>query len=90
MKRFLFAVAFCAVLLALTACSSKLTEDNLQKIHSGMTTNEVKATLGAPTNAQSSVFLGSTCTIYTYHTDKSDVQISFLNNKVLSTEGDFK
>jgi len=79
-----------ATVLALTACSSKLTEENLQKIHSGMTIDEVKAILGSPTDVQSADMLGFKSTSYTYHTKTSDVKIVFLNDKVMSTEGDFK
>jgi len=79
-----------ATALFLTACGSKLTEDNLQKIHNGMTTDEVKAILGTPTDVQSSGALGITGTTFTYHTSTSDVKITFLNEKVIATEGDFK
>jgi outer membrane protein assembly factor BamE (lipoprotein component of BamABCDE complex) len=78
-----------ATLLLLTACS-KLTEDNLQKIHNGMTTDEVKAILGAPTDTQSGSALGISGTTYVYHTSASDVKITFLNDKVIATEGEFK
>jgi hypothetical protein len=79
-----------AMVLLLTACGSKLTEDNLQKIHNGMTTNEVKAILGSPNDVQSSGALGITGTTYTYHAGSSDVKITFLNDKVIATEGEFK
>ena len=76
--------------IALAACS-KLTEDNLQKVHNGMTTDEVKAILGEPTSSQTSSALGIISgTTYIYHTDKSDVKITFVNDKVITTEGDFK
>ncbi len=79
-----------AALLLLTACS-RLTEANLEKIHNGMSPDEVKAILGDPTSSQSSNTLGIISgTTYTYHTDKSDVTITFLNDKVIATEGDFK
>ncbi len=55
-----------------------------------MTTDEVKAILGSPTDAQSGDMLGIKGTSYTYHTATSDVKITFLNDKVISTEGDFK
>ena len=85
-----FVAAFLAVtLLSLTACS-KLTEDNLQKVHNGMTTTEVKAILGDPTSSQTGGVLGITGTTYTYHTDTSDVKITFLDDKVVTTSGDFK
>ncbi len=78
-----------AALLLVTACS-QLTEDNLQKIHNGMTTDEVKAILGEPTNVQASGVLGITGSTFTYHSGSSDVKITFLNDKVVTTEGDFK
>jgi SmpA / OmlA family len=76
--------------LALAACS-RLTEDNLQKIHNGMTTSEVKAILGEPTTSQTGSALGLISgTTYTYHTEKSDVKITFVDDKVMATEGDFQ
>jgi hypothetical protein len=79
-----------STILLLTACS-KLTEDNLQKIQPGMTTAEVKAILGEPTSSQTGNMLGLVSgTTYVYHTDKSDVKISFVNDKVVTTEGNFQ
>jgi outer membrane protein assembly factor BamE (lipoprotein component of BamABCDE complex) len=78
-----------AALLLLTACS-KLTETNLEKIHNGMTTDEVKAILGNPTDTQSGSVIGISGTTYVYHTSTSDVKITFLNDKVIATEGEFK
>ncbi len=79
----------CALLL--TACGSKLTEDNLQKIHNGMTTVEVKNILGEPTSSQTGSALGLISgTTYLYHTATSDVKITFLNDQVIATEGEFK
>jgi len=74
----------------LTACS-RLTEDNLQKIHNGMTTADVKAILGEPTNSQTGSALGIISgTTYIYHTSTSDVKITFVDDKVIATEGEFK
>jgi len=78
-----------AALLLVAACS-RLTEEKLQKIHNGMTTAEVKAILGDPTKTESSGVLGITGTTYTYHSGSSDVKITFLNDKVMATEGEFK
>jgi hypothetical protein len=86
-RTLLFAVP---ALFLLTACS-RLTEDNLQKVHNGMTTTEVKAILGEPTSSATSSALGIiTGTTYTYHSGSSDVKVTFLNDKVIATEGDFK
>ena len=76
--------------LLVTACS-RLTEANLQKVQNGMTTDEVKAILGDPTSSQTGSALGIVSgTTYVYHTDTSDVKITFVNDKVIATEGDFK
>ncbi len=81
---------FIPAILVLAACS-KLTEENLQKVHTGMTTAEVEAILGKPTNSSTSnsfnILSGTT---YTYHTDTSDVKITFVNDKVIATDGNFK
>jgi hypothetical protein len=89
MKNIHAALLAVAALLLVAACS-RLTEDNLEKVHNGMTTTEVKAILGDPTSVQASGVLGITGTTYTYHTGSSDVKITFLNDKVMATEGDFK
>ncbi len=75
--------------IALAACS-RLTQDNLEKVHNGMTTDEVKATLGEPTSSSSGSFLGQSGTEFVYHTDKSDVKIDFVNDKVIATQGSFQ
>jgi hypothetical protein len=79
-----------ATLVLVTACS-RLTEDNLQMVHNGMSTADVKAILGEPTSSETSSALGIISgTTYTYHTNASDVKITFVNDKVVATEGDFK
>jgi outer membrane protein assembly factor BamE (lipoprotein component of BamABCDE complex) len=88
-SRAALAVAASSILL-LTACS-RLTEDNLQKVHNGMTTAEVKAILGDPTSSDTGSALGIVSgTTYVYHTSTSDVKITFVNDKVIATEGEFK
>jgi hypothetical protein len=79
-----------AALVLVTACS-RLTEENLQKVHNGMTTAEVKAILGDPTSSQTGSALGIISgTTYLYHTNTSDVKITFVDDKVIATEGEFK
>ncbi|MCE0483020.1 MAG: outer membrane protein assembly factor BamE [Methylacidiphilales bacterium] len=78
-----------AAVVLLAGCS-RLTEANLEKIHNGMTTDEVKAILGPPSETESSGALGITGTTYSYHSGSSDVKITFLNDKVIATEGQFK
>ena len=80
-----------AVSVLILAACSKLTQDNLAKVHNGMTTSEVKAILGEPTSSQTGDALGIISgTTFVYHTNTSDVKITFLNDKVMATEGDFK
>jgi outer membrane protein assembly factor BamE (lipoprotein component of BamABCDE complex) len=88
MKTIRTLLLFTAV-VALAACA-KLTQDNLEKVHNGMTTDEVKAILGEPTSSSSGSFLGQSGTEYLYHTDKSDVKIDFVNDKVIATQGSFQ
>ncbi len=69
MKNIYTALVAVAALLMVTACS-RLTEVNLQKVHNGMTTAEVKAILGEPTSSQTGSALGIISgTTYTYHTE---------------------
>ena len=42
-----------AALVIITACS-RLTEDNLQKVHGGMSTAQVEAVLGRPSSIEQS------------------------------------
>ena len=56
-----------------------------------MTTDQVKAILGEPTSSQTGNMLGLVSgTTYVYHTDKSDVKVTFMNDKVVTTEGEFQ
>jgi len=68
-----------------------LTQQNLDKIHEGMTSAEVKSILGAPTDSKSEPIpiVGGTKTTYTYSNDKSQVTIVLKNDTVQSKEGHF-
>jgi len=79
-----------AAVLLLTACGSKLTVDNLQKVKSGMSPDEVKAILGSPSETQSTGALGLSGTTYVYHGQSAEVTIVFLNDKVMTKEGKFQ
>ncbi len=90
MKKFHTTLLTVATLVLVTACS-KLTEDNLQKVHNGMSTAEVKEILGTPSDIQTSNVMNVvTGTTYTYHSGSSDVKINFVDDKVIATEGEFK
>ncbi len=55
-----------------------------------MTSAEVKGILGDPTSSETSSLLGISGTTYTYHTDKSDVKIIFVDDKVTLVQGNFQ
>ncbi len=86
-----FSTIFLAIiaLVVITGCS-RLTQDNLQKVHNGMTTADVKAVLGEPTDSQTKALLGISTTTFTYHTGTSNVAITFIDDKVIATEGSFQ
>jgi uncharacterized protein YcfL len=85
MKKLITVVA----LLMLVACGSKLNQENLNKVQSGMTETEVKAALGSPTASESSSALGMTGSVYTYKSGENEVKITFVNGKVFTVAGSF-
>ena len=52
------------VMVAVVSCSSRLTLDKLSHIKSGMTSTEVKAILGNPTETESQATMGISGTTY--------------------------
>ncbi|HEY8966885.1 MAG TPA: outer membrane protein assembly factor BamE [Candidatus Methylacidiphilales bacterium] len=87
MKRILLALL--APVLLLSACASKLTDENLRKVRTGMSVAEVKAILGSPDKSETSETLGIRATTYYYKTSHGEVKISFLNDNVMVKEGAF-
>jgi hypothetical protein len=86
----------CAALsLALIGCGGgsplSLTQDNLDKVHDGMSSAEVRSILGAPTDSQDEPIpiVGGTKTTYTYRNDSSEVTIVFKNDQEQSKTGSF-
>jgi len=84
-----------ALVLLITGCGallgSPLTQANLDKIHDDMSPTEVRAILGDPANSQSEPIpvVGGTQTIYTYHSNTSDVTIIFKNDLMKEKNGNF-
>ena len=84
-----------AVSLLVTGCgflaSTPLTQVNLDKIHDDMSPTEVRSILGDPTDSQSGPIplVGGMQTIYTYHSNTSDVTIIFKNDLVKEKHGSF-
>ena len=71
--------------------STDLTQANLDKIHDDMSPAEVKSILGEPTDSKSEPIpvVGGTQTIYTYHSNSSDVTIIFKNDLMKEKRGTF-
>jgi hypothetical protein len=71
--------------------SSELTQANLDKIHDDMSPTEVRSVLGDPTDSQSGPIpiVGGMQTIYTYHSNSSEVTIIFKNDLVKEKHGTF-
>jgi hypothetical protein len=84
-----------AALSLLAACGGgspvTLTQANLDKIHEGMSSAEVKSVLGAPTDSKSEPIpiVGGTKTTYMYNNQDSSVTIVLKNDTVQSKEGHF-
>lgn len=78
-----------AVMLVMSACGTKLTDENLAKVKNGMTSAEVKSILGKPTRSDTAKILGLEGTTYYYEADGTEVQISFINDAVSVKLGSF-
>ena len=82
--------SICIILfLALSGCSSNLTNENLGKIETGMTEKDVQSILGQPDAIETKGALGVEGTVYTYKAGKKEVKIFFGNGKVLMKQGSF-
>ncbi len=84
----------CAALsLLLLGCGSALTlnQQNLDKVQTDMSQNDVRAILGAPTESKTDPIpiVGGTQTTYTYRNDHSEVVIVFKNDQVKEKHGNF-
>ncbi len=71
--------------------SMSLTQANLDKIHDNMSPKEVVSILGQPTDSKTEPIpiVGGTQTIYTYHSNSSDVTIVFKNDLMKEKHGTF-
>jgi len=82
-------------IFALDACHSgpmnTLTQENLDKIQPDMSSQQVKAILGEPTDSKTEPIpiVGGTKTTYTYSNDKDHIVIVLKNDTVQTKEGTF-
>jgi hypothetical protein len=74
--------ALLLLLLALTACGSKVNESNYAKIEIDMTEEQVKSLLGAPTESSSLNVGGLSGTSSKWAAKEGTINVQFLNGKV--------
>ena len=76
------------ILLALAACGPRLNKANYDKVAEGMSSAQVKAILGEPSEMKSaSVPLVGSVTTYSYKVDKSEAEFVFYDDKLKSKSG---
>jgi hypothetical protein len=71
----------CAVLL-LTACGSKISAENFERIQNGMTQKEVVALLGEPAETNSVSIGGLSGGMATWQDGNTVISVQFVNDKV--------
>jgi hypothetical protein len=74
--------ALLLLLLALTACGSKVNESHYAKIEIDMTEEQVKSLLGAPTESSSLNVGGLSGTSSKWVAKEGTINVQFLNGKV--------
>jgi hypothetical protein len=84
----------CAALsLLLLGCGSSmmLNQQNLDKVQTDMSQNDVRGILGDPTESKTDPIplVGGTSTTFTYHNDHADIVIVFKNDQVKEKHGTF-
>jgi hypothetical protein len=66
----------------IAACGSKITQENFDKVKEGMTFEEVKSLLGAPSDSSSAGIGPFSGTTASWKDKKQTVTIVFINGKV--------
>ncbi|MFH1067711.1 MAG: outer membrane protein assembly factor BamE [bacterium] len=89
-KNHILAFGAACALLVLAACNNQLTPQNLEKVQTGMTSAEVHAILGKPTEVKTSDMGFTSGTVNIYRKNNAEVQIIFLNDHVITKNGEFK
>ncbi len=72
------------LLFTLTACGSKLTQENVNQIRNGMSYAEVVKLLGEPVSSQGGSAFGISTSTSVWRDDEHQVTVVFLNEKVVS------
>ena len=77
-------IGIAILLLALAGCSERLSQENFDKVHEGMSQKEVRDILGEPVNAEGTSVLGISGGESVWRADKTLITVHFLNDKVVS------
>ncbi|TMH98546.1 MAG: DUF3862 domain-containing protein [Betaproteobacteria bacterium] len=77
-------VGVAILLLTLAACSSRLNQENFDKVRDGMSQKEVREILGDPVDASGASFLGLSSGEAVWKDNKTTITVHFLNDKVIS------
>lgn len=70
----------------LTACGGGLTQDQFNKIETGMTEEQVKALIGSPGKIDGGSALGVSGATYIYKEGKITASVVFVNGKVFGKQ----
>ncbi|MDL5047498.1 hypothetical protein QQ054_15895 [Oscillatoria amoena NRMC-F 0135] len=81
-------LALCAVLTVVAACS-KLSPENFEKVKTGMSTAEVKAIMGAPSDIKTGDILGVGTTTWIYKSGRKSAEFNFMNDALMTKSGNF-
>jgi outer membrane protein assembly factor BamE (lipoprotein component of BamABCDE complex) len=83
------AVVIASLALILTGCGSKLNQENLNKVETGMSEKQVQELLGKPTSTETAEAFGLSATTYVYKNGDVEVRVIFANHQVISKTGTF-
>ena len=74
------------LLLCVVACGARLSQENFDKIHEGMSQREVREILGEPVDASGASLLGLSSSEAVWKDDKTTIAVHFFNDKVVSKQ----
>lgn len=74
------------LLLWLAACGSRVSQENFDKVHEGMSPKEVREILGEPSDTEGRSFLGFSSGEAVWKDNKTTITVHFLNDQVISKQ----
>ena len=84
--RILSSFAVVILLLCVAACGSRLSQENFDKVHEGMSQKEVREILGEPVDASGASLLGLSSGEAVWKDEKTTITVHFLNDKVVTKQ----